>query len=132
MCKCVKEYIFNRTKTFNGVTFIVGETYQVDLGTTDGSDLVAVIQPNPYAYVGMSKSRFAEHFIFLERRDQMINLKTNCNTCIHSEVCKNKDIPDCVREKIDNMVSKRIVLDEFDAVNIDISCPNFKRETFQK
>ena len=21
--------------------------------------------PNPYAYVGMSKSRFAEHFIFL-------------------------------------------------------------------
>ena len=63
MCKCVKEYIFNHTKTFNGVT------YQVDLGTTDSSDLVAVIQPNPYAYVGMSKSRFAEHFIFLERRD---------------------------------------------------------------
>ena len=23
--------------------------------------------PNPYAYVGMSKSRFAEHFIFLEK-----------------------------------------------------------------
>ena len=57
MCKCIKEYIFN------------GVTYQVDLGTTDGSDLVAVIQPNPYAYVGMSKSRFAEYFIFLERRD---------------------------------------------------------------
>lgn len=64
MCKCIKEYIFNRK-----ITFTVGETYQVDLGTTDGSDLVAVIQPNPYAYVGMSKSRFAEHFIFLERRD---------------------------------------------------------------
>ena len=63
MCKCIKEYIFN------GVTFTVGETYQVDLGTTDDSDLVAVIQPNPYTYVGMSKSRFAEHFIFLERRD---------------------------------------------------------------
>ena len=61
MCKCIKEYIFN------GVTFTVGETYQVDLGTKDGSDLVAVIQPNPYAYVGMSKSRFAEHFIFLEK-----------------------------------------------------------------
>ena len=58
MCKCIKEYIFN------GVTFIVGEIYQVDLGTKDSSDLVAVIQPNPYAYVGMSKSRFAEHFIF--------------------------------------------------------------------
>ena len=58
MCKCIKEYIFN------GVTFTVGETYQVDLGTMDSSDLVAVIQPNPYAYVGMSKSRFAEHFIF--------------------------------------------------------------------
>ena len=58
MCKCIKEYIFN------GVTFTVGEIYQVDLGTTDGSDLVSVIQPNPYAYVGMSKSRFAEHFIF--------------------------------------------------------------------
>ena len=69
ICKCVKEYIFNRTKTFNGVTFTVGEIYQVDLGTTDSSDLVAVIQPNPYAYVGMSKSRFAKHFIFLERRD---------------------------------------------------------------
>ena len=58
MCKCIKEYIFNC------VTFTVGETYQVDLGTTDDSDLVAVIQPNPYVYVGMSKSRFAEHFIF--------------------------------------------------------------------
>ena len=58
MCKCIKEYIFN------GVTFTVGETYQVDFGTKDGSDLVAVIQPNPYTYVGMSKSRFAEHFIF--------------------------------------------------------------------
>ena len=67
MCKCIKEYIFNRTKTFNCVTFTVGETYQVDLGSTDNSDLVAVIQPNPYAYVGMSKSRFAEHFIFLEK-----------------------------------------------------------------
>ena len=63
MCKCIKEYIFN------DVTFTVGEIYQVDLGTTDGSNLVAVIQPNPYTYVGMSKSRFAEHFIFLERRD---------------------------------------------------------------
>lgn len=60
MCKCIKEYIFN------GVTFTVGKIYQVDLGTTDGSDLVAVIQPNPYTYVGMSKSRFAEHFIFLK------------------------------------------------------------------
>ena len=69
MCKCIKEYIFNRTKTFNGATFTVGEIYQVDLGAKDGSDLVAVIQPNPYDYVGMSKSRFAEHFIFLERRD---------------------------------------------------------------
>ena len=46
----------------------------------------------------------------------MINLKTNCNTCIHSEVCKKKDTPDYVREKIDDMVSKRIVLDEFDEV----------------
>lgn len=61
----------------------------------------------------------------------MINLKTDCNTCNHSEVCK-KNIPDYVREKIDDMVSKIIVLDEFDAVNIDISCPNFKREIFQK
>lgn len=61
MCKCIKEYIFNHTITFN-----VGEMYQVDLGTMDSSDLVAVIQPNPYAYVGMSKSRFAEHFIFLK------------------------------------------------------------------
>ena len=58
MCKSIKEYIFN------GVTFTVGETYQVDLGSTDNSDLIAVIQPNPYAYVGMSKSRFAEYFIF--------------------------------------------------------------------
>ena len=63
MCKCIKEYIFN------GVTFTIGKTYQVDFGIMDSSDLVAVIQPNPYAYVGMSKSRFAEHFIFLERRD---------------------------------------------------------------
>ena len=62
----------------------------------------------------------------------MINLKTNCNTCIHSEVCKKKDTPDYVREKIDDMVSKRIVLDEFDAVNIDISCLNFNKGTFIK
>ena len=62
----------------------------------------------------------------------MINLKTNCNACNHSKVCKNKDIPDYVREKIDDMVSKRIVLDELDAVNIDISCLNFNRGIFQK
>ena len=24
--------------------------------------------PNPYAYVGMSKSRFAEHFIFFGKK----------------------------------------------------------------
>lgn len=66
-CKCIKEYIFNRTEAFNGVIFTVGEIYEVDLGTTDGSDLLAVIKPNPYAYVGMNKSRFAEHFIFLEK-----------------------------------------------------------------
>ena len=56
----------------------------------------------------------------------MINLKTDWDTCIHSEVCKKKDVPDYVREKIDDMAYKRLVLDEFDAVNIDISCPNFK------
>ena len=67
MCKCVKEYIFNRTETFKGVIFTVGETYEVDLGITDGSDLVAVIQPNPYAYVGMSKSRFTEYFELIEK-----------------------------------------------------------------
>lgn len=65
MCKCIKEYIFNRTETFNGVIFTVGKTYEVDLGTTDGSDLLAVIQPNLYVYVGMSKKRFKDHFIFL-------------------------------------------------------------------
>ena len=65
-CKCVKTYIHNNT-----VTFTVGETYQVDLGKTDGSDLVAVIQPNPYAYVGMSKSRFSEYFIFLEKEKKI-------------------------------------------------------------
>ena len=32
MCKCIKEDIFN------GVTFTVGDTYQVDLGTTDSSN----------------------------------------------------------------------------------------------
>ena len=62
----------------------------------------------------------------------MINLKTDCNTCIHSEVCKKKYISDYVIKKIDDMVSKRIVLDELDDVNIDISCPNFSRRIFQK
>lgn len=57
LCRCIKTYIFNHT-----VTFTVGETYQVDLGTKDDSDLVAVIQPNPFAYVGMSKNRFSEYF----------------------------------------------------------------------
>lgn len=61
-CQCVKTYIHNNT-----VTFTVGETYQVDLGTTSGSDLVAVIQPCPYAYVGMSKSRFQEYFELIEK-----------------------------------------------------------------
>lgn len=58
LCQCVKEYIFNQI-----VIFTVGETYEVDLGTTDGSGLLAVIQPEPYAYVGMSKERFYEHFV---------------------------------------------------------------------
>ena len=56
----------------------------------------------------------------------MINLKNDCDKCVHAEVCKKKDTPDYVREKIEDMVSKRIVLDEFDMVNIDISCPNFE------
>lgn len=67
MCRCIKEYIFHRTETFPGVIFTVGKIYEVDLGTTDGSDLVAVIQPNPYAYVGMSKSRFTEYFELIEK-----------------------------------------------------------------
>ena len=27
-----------------------------------------IMIPNPYAYVGMSKSRFAEHFIFFGKK----------------------------------------------------------------
>lgn len=67
MCKCIKEYIFNRTLTFKGVIFSVGETYEVDLGTMNGSELLAVIQPEPYAYVGMSKQRFHEYFVLIEK-----------------------------------------------------------------
>ena len=55
----------------------------------------------------------------------MINLKTDCGKCIHAGVCKKKDKPDYVREKIEDMVSKNIVLNEFDMVDIDISCPDF-------
>lgn len=55
----------------------------------------------------------------------MIKLKTDCEKCIHSRVCKKKNKPECVRENIEDMMSKRIVLDEFDMVNIDISCPDF-------
>lgn len=59
-CICTKEYTFNNT-----VTFYKGESYQVDLGTKIDSDLIAVIQPDYPAYVGMSKSRFVEYFKIL-------------------------------------------------------------------
>ena len=65
-CMCIKTYIFNNT-----VTFTIGEIYEVDLGTKDDSDLVAVVQPCPYAYVGMSKSRFAEHFEIVEKEKKL-------------------------------------------------------------
>lgn len=66
-CKCIKQYVFHRTATFQGVIFEVGETYRVDLGETDGSDLLAVVNPKQNAYVGISKQRFYEHFIFIEK-----------------------------------------------------------------
>lgn len=56
-CVCKKEYVHNNT-----VIFSEGEFYQVDFGTKMDSDVLAVIQHNQRAYVGMSKSRFAEYF----------------------------------------------------------------------
>lgn len=67
-CKCIKEYVFNRTESFQGVIFEVGETYTVDLGERrNNSDLLGLVNTKQNAYVGISKQRFSEYFVFLEK-----------------------------------------------------------------
>ena len=61
----------------------------------------------------------------------MINLKTNCEDCIHVKVCKNKDSSKRFLEKLTK------VRDDCDYdcenlsyqynVNVDISCPDFEK-----
>lgn len=69
-------------------------------------------------------------FRFKEGGIGMINLKTNCEDCIHVKVCKNKDSSKRFLEKLTK------VRDDCDYdcenlsyqynVNVDISCPNFR------
>ena len=61
-CICTKTYIFNHT-----VIFHKGEIYPIDLRKKPDSDLLAVIQPEYPAYVGISESRFAEYFQMKEQ-----------------------------------------------------------------
>ena len=61
-CVCINTYVFHNT-----VIFHKGETYPVDLKKKADSDLLAVIQPEYPAYVGMSESRFAEYFQMKEQ-----------------------------------------------------------------
>ena len=63
----------------------------------------------------------------------MINLKTNCDNCIHAEVCKRKDKPKYICEKLGDLTFGKGPNDVYDwdtmmeqyKVNVDISCPDF-------
>lgn len=66
-CVCIKKWVFNKTKSFDGIVFQVGEIYIVDLGETPNSNLLAVVNHKQNnAYVGLSKQRFVEYFKFVE------------------------------------------------------------------
>ena len=61
-CICTKTYIFNHT-----VIFRQGETYPIDLRKKPESNLIAVIQPEYPAYVGMDQQRFLDYFKIKEQ-----------------------------------------------------------------
>ena len=64
-CICTKTYVFNHT-----VTFYKGEIYPVDLRKKPESNLIAVIQPEYPAYVGMDQQRFLDYF---QMKEQILN-----------------------------------------------------------
>ena len=64
-CRCIKQYIFHKTDTFPGVIFQPGEVYPVEFVQKPESNLIGVIHPVQKAHVGMSKARFAKHFVFV-------------------------------------------------------------------
>lgn len=66
----------------------------------------------------------------------MINLKTDCEKCIHKEVCKNKNNAKMFSEKLSNLNFGDGPNDDYDwnimsncyHVRIDISCPDFRED----
>ena len=65
----------------------------------------------------------------------MINLKTNCEECIHVKICKNKNNAKNFCERLSDLTYGSGPNDDYDwntmsdhyNVNIDISCPDFKK-----
>lgn len=66
----------------------------------------------------------------------MINLRTNCEECIHSKVCKNKNNPKTFCDKLKNLNYGTGPNDDYDwdtmsnhyNVKIDISCLDFEKK----
>lgn len=65
----------------------------------------------------------------------MIKVKTDCSKCIHEHVCKNKNNPKWIGDKLANTQFGNGPNDDYDwdtmvesyHVNIDISCSDFSR-----
>ena len=64
----------------------------------------------------------------------MIRLVTDCNTCMHKEVCKHKDNAKSDMEKLKNMIYGEGPNDDYTwdtisssrHVNITFSCPDYR------
>lgn len=67
----------------------------------------------------------------------MINLKTDCEKCVHKKVCKNKDHAKHDMEKLKSMMYGKGPNDDYDwntmmnsrNVNIAFSCPDYQENT---
>lgn len=65
----------------------------------------------------------------------MINLKTNCEECIHNKVCRNKNRAKCLCERLSDLTFGEglMMINDWDTrsehyhINIDISCKDFEK-----
>lgn len=76
-CKCIDDYVFNKTDKFPGVQFIKARQYRFDKPDIrhKNTNLVAVINDDTNSYIGMSISTFNKHFIVILNSSDINNKK---------------------------------------------------------
>lgn len=76
-CKCIKDYLFNNTDRFKGITFTKSHYYRFsrpDIRHKD-SKLVAVVKDETQEWVGMDIDRFNKHFVVILDSSDIENKK---------------------------------------------------------